>query len=95
MNTIYNMDVYTLGTFALACFIIGVFAGWWQIGRWFERHKLGRRPFIVNPSPDIVIDDDGIYLSPMTCDELEHMLYKEYQARKESKGAYDDVRGVL
>ena len=78
MDKIYNMDIYTLGTFALCCFVIGVFAAA-AIGGWIERRKFGRRPFIVNSSPDIVIDDDGIHLSPLTAEELEHLLYEEHQ----------------
>jgi hypothetical protein len=81
MNTIYKLNIYTLGTFVLCCCVIVVFVAA-SIGGWMERRKLGRRSFIVNPSPDIVIDDDGIYLSPMTCEELERMLYEEHRHRK-------------
>ena len=69
MDKIYNMDIYTLGTFALCCFVIGVFAAA-AIGGWIERRHMGRRPFVVNPP---------VYMEPITAEELEHLLYEEHQ----------------
>ena len=69
----YTLNFYDLGTFALCCFIIGVFAAG-AIGGWLERRRNGRRPFVVNPSIH--------FMEPITAEELEHLLREEHEEQK-------------
>ena len=69
----YNLNLYDLGTFALCCFIFGVFAAG-AVGGWLERRRNGRRPFVVNPSIH--------FMEPITAEELEHLLREEHEEQK-------------
>ena len=69
----YTLNLYALGTFALCCFIMGVFATG-AIGGWLKRRRNGRRSFVVNPSVQ--------FMEPITAEELEHLLYEEHREQK-------------
>jgi len=96
MKTLYNLDIYTLGTFALCCIVLGVFLAA-AIGGWLERRKLGRRPFVVNPSPDMVITDNAIYMTPITAEELKALLRSEHDRQPseyaDERQSYQDRNG--